>query len=196
MKPAVMADGPKSRRCAALRLDRRYDMIRRIALVCIAFALVAFGYYFLQLATAGGAIAANSRSVFRSSLILCAGLAIVVGSISVLLRDARIVPAAVAFNVGGVLIVVAMSVRRPILKARQGDAVVVSSSVHTSTHVSPLLGRVAKTYYKWSIASGDRRAEWTAGDPLPKLLAREWTARLQAVGFSGEATSEADWGRV
>ena len=190
-----MVRDPRSRRLVALRLDKRHDVGRRVVLVAIAIGLVYFGNHFLHVALANDGSPLNSRSVVRWSLILCFGLLLVVGSIFVLLRDSRIAPAAIAFRIGETLVVLAVAVRRPLLRTRVGDPVVVSSSLQSATHRSPLLGRVTKTYYTWRISSGERRAEWTAGDPLPELLAREWTDQLVTVGFLSEEPAQPEFER-
>ena len=115
--------------------------------------------------------------------------ALAFGSLLLLLRDTRVIPAAIVFPLGTMLCVVAISARRPILLARFGETVLVCSTTRTETHSSPLRGRVTKTHYVWTIVSGGRRTEWTARNPIPEGLACKWTDQLVAVGFSREETS-------
>lgn len=172
-------------RFRTFKLEKRTDLGTRICLIALAVLVVCAGAFFLGLFPgAGPGVPLDGRGVVRSSLILGAGIALLLGAILLLLRETKVLPALVAFRVGQRVVLVAIALRRPLAVVRVGTSVLVSSERHDTPMRSVLRGSFVKTWFDWQVGGSQGTVAWTMGEPMSPMLVNLWRVKLLHLGLS------------
>lgn len=175
---------PELARFQALRLSYRTDLLRRIAFLVIAMTFIGFGTVVLGLLPGSPDLAPlGNRGSARSIFILASGFAMLIGAVLLLLRDQRLIPAAVAIRIRGRVLLAAIGFRAPLAVLRVGETVAVSSARHDTDSWSLVKGSFVWTWYDWRVTGETRHVAWGMGQVMPPEMARDMCERLERMGL-------------